>query len=275
MSTYALLDSGFGRKLERFGEFTIDRPCAQAVWNPVLPKSDWEKADAVFIRREKETRWIFRKRLPKEWICTLEGAQFLVGPTDFGHFGMFPEHALGWRWMRDAVSKSKRERPSILNLFAYSGGATLALAQCGCEVCHLDASKKTVDLARRNAAANHLETAPIRWIIDDVSKFLQRELRRGRPYDGILLDPPSFGRGTNQEIFKIDDALSSLLQSCANLLSDHPIFLFLSCHTPGYTPIVLKHLLRQMRPGNVLSGEMVIPSAQNELPSGSYAIWQP
>ena len=271
---YELLDSGHGRKLERFGEYILDRPCAQAVWTPLRPKSFWEKADAFFLRREKESRWIFRRKLPREWCCTLEDIRLLVGPTDFGHMGLFPEHALGWRWMCDAVARSGRARPSILNLFAYSGGATLALARCGCEVCHLDASKKTVELARRNAAENHLEDAPIRWIIDDVQKFLQRELRRGRKYDGILLDPPSFGRGTNQEIFKIDDALSSLLGTCAQLLSEAPLFLFLSCHTPGYTPIVLKHLLRQMRQGQVESGEMVIP-AQNELPSGSYATWQP
>ena len=270
---YALLDSGNGRKLERFGEYVTDRPCAQAVWRPRLDARSWDMADAHFTR-EDNRGWTFRRQMPREWLCSLGGVVFIVGPTDFGHIGVFPEHLLGWRWMRERVAAAK-SRPNILNLFAYSGGATLALAKAGCEVCHLDASKKTVDWAHRNAQANGLEDAPIRWIVDDVNKFMQRELRRGRRYDGIVLDPPSFGRGTSQEIFKIDNCLLELLDNCWRLLSDTPLFVFLSCHTPGYTPIVLGHLVAQTaRLGNVRTGEMFIES-EMKLPSGSFAAWTP
>ncbi len=268
---YQLLDSGAGRKLERFGSVVTDRPCAQAVWRPTLPREQWEAADAFFTR-ENHGGWTFRRRVPREWTCELEGVRFLVGPTDFGHLGIFPEHALGWRWMNAQVTAAKRPL-SILNLFAYTGGATLELAKAGCELCHLDASRKSVDWAHRNAEANDLADAPIRWIVDDVFKFLQREIRRGRRYDGIVLDPPSFGRGTNQELFKIDDSLPSLLDSCFALLSPSPAFIFLTCHTPGYTPIVLRHLLQQTaRGGNITAGEMVI-DATLPLPSGAFAAW--
>ncbi|MBR0457831.1 MAG: class I SAM-dependent methyltransferase [Victivallales bacterium] len=268
---YKLLDSGAGRKLERFGTVVADRPCAQAVWRPALPKAQWDAADAFFTR-ENHGGWTFRRRVPREWECELEGIRFLLTPTDFGHLGVFPEHALGWRWMKERVASAKRPL-SILNLFAYTGGATLALAKLGCQVCHLDASKKAVDWAHRNATANHLDGAPIRWIVDDVFKFLQREQRRGRKYDGIVLDPPSFGRGTNQELFKIDDSLPSLLDSCFSLLSERPSFVFLTCHTPGYTPMVLQHLMEQTAPhGNITTGEMRIEHTV-ALPSGSYAAW--
>ena len=270
---YELLDSGAGRKLERFGAYVIDRPCAQAVWRPRLARADWAQADAFFTR-EKGGGWTYRTQLPHAWECELENLRFLVGPTDFGHLGVFPEHALGWRRLTRLVA-GRRTPASALNLFAYTGGASLALAKAGCEVCHLDASRKTVDWAHCNAEINGLADAPIRWIVDDVHKFLAREIRRGRRYDGIVLDPPSFGRGTNQEIFKIDDSLNQLLDQCRELLSDHPLFVFLTCHTPGYTPIVLHHLMEQsFPPGRLEVGEMYIESAL-ELPSGSFAAWSP
>lgn len=269
---YKLIDSGNGRKLERFGEYITDRPCAQAVWRTSLSHQEWAKADAFFTR-EKNAGWTFRRKIPREWECTLGGVNFIVTPTDFGHIGIFPEHALGWKWMSDVVATAGFQ-PNVLNLFAYSGGATLALAKAGCQVCHLDASKKMVDWARRNAIANGLEEAPIRWIVDDVNKFMQRELKRGRRYDGIVLDPPSFGRGTNQEIFKIDNCLLELLDNCWKLLSDRPLFLFLTCHTPGYTPIVLGHMIEKTAPkGTVTTGEMYI-EAETKLPSGSFAAWR-
>lgn len=274
IAEYKLLDSGDGRKLEKFGRYVIARPCAQAVWHPQLPRQQWFSADASFTR-EKNAGWSFRGNVPREWTCSLNGINFLVGPTDFGHIGVFPEHIIGWRWMAQHLNKSDGKKPNILNLFAYSGGATLAMAKAGCEVCHLDASKKMVDWAHRNAAANGLDSAPIRWIVDDVNKFMQRELRRGHRYDGIVLDPPSFGRGTNQEIFKIDNCLLELLDNCWKLLSDTPLFVFLSCHTPGYTPMVLTHLVQQTsREGKIEAGEMYIESHLS-LPSGSFAAWCP
>ncbi|MBR5077805.1 MAG: class I SAM-dependent methyltransferase [Victivallales bacterium] len=267
---YELLDSGAGRKLERFGDYVLDRPCSQAVWRPSLQTDVWRKADGFFTR-EDGNHWTFARRLPESWTCEVGDVCFKISPTDFGHVGVFPEHELGWNWMAKRIADSGR-RPSVLNLFAYTGGATMALAKHGCEVCHLDASKKMVDWAHRNMELNHLEAAPIRWIVDDVQKFLLREKRRGRKYDGILLDPPSFGRGTNQELFKIDNNLLDLLDMCIDVLSDNPLFLFVSCHTPGYTPLVLTNLLGQgLRGRGVMeAGEMVIRSGQLNLPSGSY-----
>ena len=267
---YELLDSGAGRKLERFGDYVLDRPCSQAVWRPSLPADVWRKADGFFTR-EDGNHWTFARRLPESWTCEVGEVTFKISPTDFGHVGVFPEHELGWNWMTRLVDESGR-RPSVLNLFAYTGGATMALAKHGCEVCHLDASKKMVDWAHRNMELNHLEEAPIRWIVDDVQKFLLREKRRGRKYDGILLDPPSFGRGTNQELFKIDNNLLDLLDMCIGVLSDDPLFLFVSCHTPGYTPLVLTNLLGQGLRGRgaMEAGEMVIRGERLSLPSGSY-----
>ena len=272
--TYQLLDAGGGRKLERFGEIILDRPCAQAVWRPELSSTEWQKADAVFHRSQHDSAWQCRHRLPDAWECRLGGIVFQVQPTDFGHIGMFPEHLRCWERLRQLASGSTGQL-NVLNLFAYSGGATLVAASCGCKVCHLDASKKMVEWARRNAALNRLETAPIRWLIDDVGKFLSREIRRNSQYDAIILDPPSFGRGTNQELFKIDDNMLTLLGQCRQVLKPEAKGLFLSCHTPGYTPIVLENLLRQsLPPGKLESGEMtLVASTGTRLPSGAFACW--
>lgn len=274
-NTYQLLDAGYGRKLERFGQYVLSRPCAQAIWRPALSEEVWNRADASFTR-ENRGGWTFRRpEMRQGWRCSLAGVTFLLKPTDFGHVGIFPEHHIGWKMIgRSAASASTPLR--VLNLFAYSGGATLASAAAGCEVCHLDASKKMVDWARDNAALNGLDKAPIRWIVDDVFKFVQREIRRGRKYDGIILDPPSFGRGTNQELFQIDNSILELLDSCRKLLSDTPEFILLSCHTPGYTPTVLEHLVGQTLPeARCYSGEMLLPAEGGVLPvpCGAYACW--
>jgi 23S rRNA (cytosine1962-C5)-methyltransferase len=271
--TYSLVDSGNLQKLERFGDYLIVRPCAQAFWAPRLIKGEWERADAVFSR-DGGNKWAVQKKLPAEWMVEIEKVRFKIAPTDFGHLGVFPEHSVLWKWMVPLI-KQRSEQPNILNLFAYSGGATLAAAQAGAKVCHLDASKGMVSWARENAALNGLSGAPVRWIVDDVSKFLARELKRGQRYDGIILDPPSFGRGNQGEVFKIERDLGQLLLSCKRLLSDDPLFVLLSSHTPGMTPLVMQHLMTQMMDGmkgSVESGEMIIPSAFS-LPCGSYARW--
>lgn len=268
MTTYFLLDSGDQEKLEKFSDVTLVRPCAQAVWRPALPKSTWQKAEAHFTR-EPSHRWTMRKKLPPSWVVELEGIKFKVLPTDFGHIGLFPEHALLWRWMEPRIF----EGAHILNLFAYTGGASLFLAKHGAKVCHLDASKAVVAWARENAALNGLEKAPIRWIVDDVIKFLKREQKRGVKYDGILLDPPTFGRGNQGEVFKIERDLFEILELCKTLLSSRPLFFVLSTHTPGYTPLVMQHLLSQLfLEGQVEAGELFIESKWR-LPSGSYARW--
>lgn len=270
MSEYTLLDSGHEHKFEKFGKFKLIRPCSQAVWQPLLDKQEWEEANAVFTR-EPSNQWKSKIKLPPSWTVTLSGIKFKLLATDFGHVGLFPEHASLWSWMVPRADKGA----NILNLFAYTGGATLALAQKGAKVCHLDASKTVVAWARENAALNGLEKAEIRWIIDDVVKFLQREVRRGVLYDGIVLDPPTFGRGNKGEIFKIEKDLFHILELCRKLLSPKPLFFVLSSHTPGYTPLVMHHLLRQVTEGlkgNIDSGEMIIPS-KLDLPSGTYARW--
>lgn len=276
---YELLDSGEGSKLERFGSFVLSRPCSQAVWLKQRPE-EWNRADAVFSR-EQENRWDERVPLPKEWYVELAGISFKISTTDFGHLGIFPEQKSVWDWLQATISEKVRAgmKPRILNLFAYSGGSTLAAAKAGASVCHLDASKGMVSWARENAALNHLDHAPIRWIVEDVSKFLKREQRRGSRYEGIILDPPSFGRGPKGEIFKIEETIIELLEDCRSLLSDQPLFLLLSCHTPGFTPIGMHNLLSQtMRgfSGAIESGEMAIAgddAAQFKLPSGTFARW--
>ncbi|MEN9344382.1 MAG: hypothetical protein RLZZ453_1169 [Chlamydiota bacterium] len=273
MNKYALLDTGYQKKLEKFGDVTLVRPCSAALWKPVLPDAEWRKADAMFSRDGKEG-WIARHPLPKNWVVELEGLSFKLSSTDFGHVGVFPEHSLLWKPMQEALQK--RKNPSVLNLFAYSGGATLAAAKAGAKVCHVDASKGMVAWARENAELNDLSSAPIRWIIDDVFKFLKREVKRGVRYDAILLDPPSFGRGTKQEVFKIEKDIHPLLDLCIELLSDTPLFLLLTTHTPGMTGAVLQQLLSQKLKGSVTGGELLLPSTSSQLlPSGHFAKWSP
>lgn len=266
MKEYQLLDSGDGQKWERFGEYILQRPCTQAVWRPTLKI----KVDGTFNREE---RWVHDKKLPKMWTVMHGGVEFQIAPTEFGHLGVFPEHADLWEAMRPLIKKGSR----ILNLFAYSGGVTLAAAQEGAEVCHLDASKGMVDWARENAKLNRLEKAPIRWIIDDALKFLKREEKRGSFYDGIILDPPTFGRGSKGEVFKIERDIMPLLEACSQLLSKKPLFVILSCHTPGFTPLTLRHLLGQTMPrGAIEVGEMALHSpGAISIPSGSFARWTP
>lgn len=271
---YQLADSGEGRKLEKFGPFMLDRPCSQAVWKKYQPKA-WKTASASFTRKEG-MRWEGAK-LPDDWTITVEGLRFKLSSTDFGHLGIFPEQRDQWRWIRETIKSSSRQL-NILNLFAYSGGSTLAAAVEGARVCHLDASKGMVAWARENAELNGLKEAPIRWIVDDVTKFLKREVKRGSRYDGIFLDPPSFGRGKTGEVYKIDEEINTTLDLCRQVLSSQPALFLLSCHTPGYTPTVLTNLVEQTlngKTGTIACGEMLLegPGA-NPLPSGAYARWQ-
>lgn len=272
---YFLLDSGNQQKLERFGEYTIIRPCSQALWRPSRPQAEWDLAHASFSREEGNA-WKFKKKLPKSWFIEIEEVRFKISPTDFGHLGVFPEHSLFWKPMKDSIYKRK-DLPHILNLFAYSGGATLTAAQAGARVCHLDASKGMVAWARENAMHNQLSSAPIRWIVDEAVKFLKREIKRGVRYDGIILDPPSFGRGNKGEVFKIERDIHELLNLCRQLLSNHPLFVLLTTHTPGMTPIVMGHLMQQTmqgKHGRIETGEMLLASTTGiDIPSGSFARW--
>jgi len=266
---YELIDSGDGRKLERFGRYVLARPCSQAMWRPSIPDA-WSRADATFDR-EDGNRWHGRTNLPKEWTIETASIRFRLGGTDFGHLGIFPEQRAQWRWIREH-SKGAR----VLNLFAYSGGATMAAALGGGDVCHLDASKGMVEWARANAALNKLADSPIRWIVDDAHKFMKREVRRGRRYDAVILDPPTFGRGASGEMYKIERDLKETLSLVRDLLSDTPRFVLFSSHTPGLSQIVAENILSQLFPDASLeSGEMLLEGKSLPCPSGIYcrAVW--
>lgn len=271
MKNYALLDSGHGEKLEQFGPISLVRPAAQASWEPKYDKKIWQQAHGHFTRK-KGLCW--RKHaLPDSWNVELEGLTFKLSTTDFGHLGIFPEQRRQLAWMRAQCMDRKL---NVLNLFAYSGAATLACAQAHASVCHLDASKGMVAWARENAALNHLEKAPIRWIVDDAIKFIDRELKRGKNYDAIILSPPSFGRGNNGEVFTIDTHIIPLLKKCQQLLSNNVKFFLVSCHTPGYTPQVLKNHLLRLFPQYahiIESGELYLEGEEDvlKLPSGVFA----
>jgi 23S rRNA (cytosine1962-C5)-methyltransferase len=289
MASYLLIDSGqnnpgrdggFGRKLEQFGPILIDRPSAHTLWERQLDESRWAEADAIFMRSNENT-WVKKRKVPDSWVMQVDHLKFKISPTDFGHLGIFPEQRPFWQWIETTIrdqKEVKKRTPKVLNLFAYSGGSTLAAAKAGAQVCHLDASKGMVAWARENAALNGLEGAPIRWIVDDVGKFISREMRRGNRYDAIILDPPSFGRGAQGEVFKIEEDILRILPACRQLLSDRPLFVLFSCHTPGFTPIVMRHLLAQAMkdcPGKIDEGEMMLTGEKGvlPLPSGTFARW--
>lgn len=261
---YQLIDSGHEKKLEQFGPYRLIRPAAAAIWHPKLPQEEWDKADGVFSR-EGKSHW--KRPIKKTWNVKIGGIAFKLAATDFGHIGVFPEHEEVWHWSADRIKPGDH----VLNLFAYSGGATLACAKAGAEVCHVDASKGTVEWARENAALNNLDAAPIRWIVDDVVKFLKRELKRGRRYDGIILDPPTFGRGSQGQVFKIERDLPALLGMLAQF---KPRFISLSCHTGSFTPLILKRLLQDPFNGGVFEeGELQLKGPGAYLPNGTYARW--
>ena len=281
---YELIDSGGGRKFERFGRITLVRPCSQALWRPENP-SAWARASATFDR-EEGNRWHGRNALPAEWTIETTGIRFKLTGTDFGHLGIFPEQRAQWNWIRTMVGErgtgngergmgngergtGNGERVSVLNLFAYSGGSTLAAAQGGAEVCHLDAAKGMVQWARENAALNGLQDRPIRWIADDAHKFLRREVRRGRRYDAVILDPPTFGRGANGELYKIERDLQETLGLVKEVLSAKPLFVLFSSHTPGLSCRVAENVIRQAFPAcrSVEAGEMLLG---DDCPSGVY-----
>lgn len=272
MDDYELIDSGDGRKYERFGAYSLVRPCAQALWRPRDPAA-WTRATAAFDR-EDGNRWHGRRALPPEWTIETAGVRFRLSGTDFGHLGIFPEQRAQWTWIRETVAAraaATGRAPAVLNLFAYSGGSTIAAAQGGAEVCHLDAAKGMVQWARENAALNGLRDRPIRWIADDAHKFLRREVRRGRRYDAVILDPPTYGRGANGETYKIERDLGETLDLVRGVLSAPPLFVLFSSHTAGVSCRVAENVVGQAFPSfaRLESGEMLLEGAV-PCPSGIY-----
>lgn len=272
---YQLLDSGGGRRLEKVGPFLLDRQAASAWWRPRSPKEVWAEADAVHLRSDSGGgEWELRRKLPDSWEIEHGGVKICVKLTPFGHLGLFAEHVAQWGWMQERIRATGGES-RVLNLFAYTGGASIAAAQAGARVSHVDAAKGIVDWARENALRNKVDT--IQWVVEDAALFVQRERRRGRLYEGIVLDPPTFGRGAKRELWKIEEQLPELLSSLATLLSPEAGFFLLSCHSPGFTPLALRNLLGEAlgpRGGRLEEGEMFIPELGGRvLPSGAWARW--
>ena len=272
---YGVLDSGACRKLEQAGPYRIIRPALNAFWKPSSPEAEWNSADATFERNSSGGGvWTWRREAPLEWNLSWGGIQLLAKPTNFGHLGFFPEQATNWKWLRDTIGKMPKGA-STLNLFAYSGGASVSMALAGAEVCHLDASRGIIEWAKRNQSLNK-GSERIRWICDDAMKFVQRDVRRGTKYNGIVLDPPSFGRGAQGQVWKIEDGIRELLQSCRSILDlENPHFILLSCHSQGFSPLSLARCLSEVFPESakeVEGGEMFVPEATGRvLPAGLYA----
>ena len=276
MNDYALLDSGDQMKLERFGEVTLSRPSSQALWARKDPKR-WSSANATFERDRRGTgRWIEHTHLPSSWRMAFADTVWNLRPNDHGNVGIFAEQASCWPWIERALAArvDAPEPADVLNLFAYTGGSTLAAARAGARVVHLDASKTSIVTARENAECSGLVDHPIRWITDDAVKFARRELNRGRRYHGVVLDPPTYGRGAAGEVWKIEEGIAELLELCWALLAEDAAFVLFTSHSPGFTPIALENQL-DAPPGSVVeSGEMTILDEDGRpLPSGAFARW--
>lgn len=279
---YELLDAGEGQKLERYGDYVMVRPDPEALWQKSLPKEDWSKAGLEFVRTVNRTKWIIKDGVPKKWNISFGDLKFLIAPSSFKHTGLFPEQLPNWTWMESVIEKNKKsyDKPiSVLNLFAYTGGATLAAARAGAEVCHVDGSKTAVAWARENAELSGLTDAPIRWIVDDVLMFLKREIKRGRRYDAILMDPPSFGHGPKDELWKIEIHFFELMKLCKEILSDKPLFVLINGYTAGYSSIAYDNNLKDMMKGHdgkTEIGELTVEQSNSDklLPCGIFARWQ-
>ena len=275
MSGYELIDSGDQKKLERFGKLRLVRPCAQAVWKPADSR-EWSRVDAHFRRHSSGTgEW--RGKLPEAWTFEHAELEWEVRPNEYGNLGIFAEQTSCWEWIREQVAArvaTGGEPPAVINLFGYTGGSTLAASAAGAAVCHVDASKTSVRQARTNASLSRLAERPIRWIVEDALLFVEREIRRGRRYQGMILDPPTYGRGPNGEVWKIDDGIVELVERCREVLADGPSFFLLTSHSPGYTPIVLENLIAPGARAEVEGGEMtIIDRTGRSLPSGAFARW--
>ena len=267
---YRLIDSADGEKLEYWGDYLLRRPDPQAVWSLKSDKKLWNKADAWYHRSKSGGgKWEYlNKKLPERWTVNYRNLTFNIKPMGFKHTGLFPEQAVNWDFTREVIRNSGRKDVSVLNLFAYTGGATLSCAAAGAAVTHVDASKGMVTWAKENAASSGLSDKPIRWIVDDCVKFVERELRRGNHYDAIIMDPPSYGRGPKGEIWKIEDAIHPLVSKCAGLLTDKPLFFLINSYTTGLQPAVLSYLLNtelKKFNGHVDSQEVGLPVTSNGL----------
>ena len=294
---YELLDSGEGEKLERFGNIVLSRPDPQALWRKGM--SEWKDVDAKYEHKAEGGEWRYKDGKLDKWAIEFGGLKFWIKPTTFKHVGLFPEQVSNWDWIREIITvPSRRQQISlrgvasretalacghnILNLFAYTGGATLACAQAGASVVHVDSSKSSMTWARENAELSELADKPIRWILEDARAFVKREIKRGNKYDGIIMDPPAFGHGANDEIWKIEEHFLELVEDCASLLTDHPLFFLINGYASGYSAIAYENIFKSLKEklgGSIEIGELAIEESVRQgnsprlLPCGIFARW--
>jgi 23S rRNA (cytosine1962-C5)-methyltransferase len=279
---YRIIDTSSQEKLEEWNGVTLIRPDPQIIWHTNKEAAEWNRADGHYTRSSSGGgSWTFTKKLPESWQMSYEPLDltFRISPTGFKHTGLFPEQAVNWDFAAEKIRNAGRPI-SVLNLFAYTGGATLACARAGATVCHVDASKGMVQWARENASLSGMTEKPIRWIVDDCEKFVAREIRRERKYDAIIMDPPSYGRGPGGEIWKLEDCIYDLVKLCRGVLSDDPLFFIINSYTTGLSPSVMGYILGSVMQksygGNVSFDEIGLPVEKSGmiLPCGNTAIWE-
>lgn len=277
---YEILDMANGEKLERWENIILIRPDPQIIWKEKSFPEKWKNANAKYNRSNTGGgNWNFIKPLPKSWQIKYKDLTFNIKPMGFKHTGIFPEQAVNWDWMMNKIKNSARDI-KVLNLFAYTGGASVACLKAGASVCHVDSSKGMCEWAKENVDSSGLKDRPIRFLVDDVVKFVNREIRRGNKYDAIIMDPPSYGRGTNGEVWKFEDNIADLVKLCMNVLSDKPLFFLINSYTTGISSQVLENLLRINIPkkvkGKFSHGELGLPMTNSKmiLPCGIYGRWE-
>lgn len=277
---YELIDASDGERLERWRNIILIRPDPQIIWSTEKQNPLWKNAHARYHRSNKGGgSWQVYKNIPSQWSINYGDLVFNIKPMGFKHTGVFPEQAVNWDFVSDKIKKENR-KVKVLNLFGYTGCATLACMKAGAEVCHVDASKGMVQWAKENSVSSKIADKPVRWLVDDCIKFVQREIRRGNKYDGIIMDPPSYGRGPGGEVWKLEEQLYSLVELCRQVLSDNPLFFILNSYTTGLSPAVMEYLLgvllKSKFGGRVSSDEIGLPVTETGfiLPCGSTAIWE-
>ena len=276
---YEILDMANGEKLERWKDIILVRPDPQIIWKEKKFPNKWNKINAKYHRSKTGGGgWEYTSNLPKAWQVKYKNLVFNIKPMGFKHTGLFPEQAVNWEWMMDKIKKEKREI-KVLNLFAYTGGATVACLSAGASVCHVDSSKGMTSWAKENVISSGLEKSPVRYIVDDVFKFVNREIRRGNQYDAIIMDPPSYGRGANGEVWKFEENIDELIELCSKVLSDDPLFFLVNSYTTGISATVIENILKmnlKLKQGSYSSGEIGLPMTGSDfvLPCGIFAKWE-
>ena len=278
---YELLDTSDGERLERWGKYILIRPDPQVIWKGKREHKLWNKADGIYRRSKSGGGAWIKNDVPEKWTINYGDMTFNLKPMGFKHTGLFPEQAANWDWFSNLIRnrRAQGKEVKVLNLFAYTGGATVAAAKAGASVVHVDASKGMVQCAKENMASSGLENAPVRYIVDDCRKFVEREIRRGNKYDGIIMDPPSYGRGPGGEVWKLEDAVCDFVRLCEQLISDDPLFMLINSYTTGLSALTMGYVLNievvKKHGGRAETAEVALPVTQTKgfLPCGASARW--